>query len=346
MVFNGMEFHNTAEIEETKLCYRMHRFPKEVRNNMGEGDRQYGRYVAQTTTGCEIRFVLEGERAIISLTSIDEDGYVQVFRGDFAYYTGYVYSYPVKKGLTTHILLKNDFTLQGFAANHRNGSFSPDVWRIMSDINFTMGFEGIETYGGNLRPPRIDEVPAKTLLCYGTSLTYGACATAHSIAYIQLLGRRIGCNILNKAMGGSCMNEKVVADYFVSLEISFDAVLLENTVNMNGMNEIYEKNSEYLINSLALRFPKMPIYCVTSYPNGSTISGSVAYPCTKKGVTKDTTFKEDEILKSIAANYTNCYIIEGETIMDSAVDLTCDLIHLSDYGHIRVAENLSKIIVF
>lgn len=42
-------------------------------------------------------------------------------------------------------------------------------------------------------------------------------------------------------MGGSCMNEAAVADYFAGL--SYDAVLLENEVNMGeAMAEEYARN--------------------------------------------------------------------------------------------------------
>lgn len=342
MIFDNLEFFNVAEIQETKLGYRMFRFPKAVCDNMGEGKNQYGRYVSQTTTGCEIRFVLDGDRAIISLTSIDEDGYVYVYRGDFAYYTNYLYAYPVKKGQITHISLKKEPNFENFPQEYKQGAFSPDVWRIVSDINFTMVYVGIETYGNALRPPLPSEVPAKTLLCYGTSLTYGACAHTHSISYIQILGRLLECNILNKAMGGSCMNEKGVTDYFVSGKEKFDAILLENAVNMAEMPQAYKTNCEYLIDNIAKAYPNYPIYCLTCYPNFTNITGETANPCKKK-LGENANIKCDSILRDITRKYPNCHLLEGGELMDHATDLTCDLIHMSDYGHIRTAVNLSKL---
>lgn len=346
MIYRNMEFHNVAEVEETPLGCRIHRYPKQVRDTMGEGDRTYGRYVSHTTTGCEIRFVTEGDRTLISLSSIDEDGYVQIYRGDFRYYTGYVYSYPVKKGQVTHIMLQNSPGFEQLDGKFKRGAFSSDVWRIMSDINFIMTFQDVETFGYKIRPPRPDEVPEKTLLCYGTSLTYGACATAQSISYVQMLGRLLECNILNKAMGGSCMNEKAVADYFASGAEHFDAVLLENAVNMSGMDEAYEKNAGYLLDKLSQTYPNMPIYCVTAYPNSSIVGGDRPYPCVKKQDVSEGNFRGDEIMRRLASRHANCHIIEGHEMLDKFTDLTVDLVHLSDYGHIRVAEHLAKVIHF
>ncbi|MDR1061947.1 MAG: hypothetical protein LBL83_12275 [Clostridiales bacterium] len=426
MISRGLEFHNVAEIQDSSWGCRLYRFPRAVCDSMGEGERRSGRYVSQTTAGCEIRFVLEdGGRALLSLSSIDEDGYVQICCGDFRYCQGNVYSFPVRSGRATQIMLSKPPGLAQLDPRYLRGAFSPGVWRVMSDINFTMTFGGIETYGYAVRPPRPDEVPPRTLLCYGTSLTYGACASAHGVSYAQLLGRRLGCNILNKAMGGSCMNEKAVADYFAGGaaggvgdeaaggatggaaggvadeaaggaasgvaggEPRFDAVLLENGLNMDGMSEAYEKNTAYLLDRLAAACPEKPVYCVTSYPNaaypkgcrakgGRPQSGGVSGGAMRSdaqkagagesadagasagagagtsagagagaGTSASTSMNtpdcgNDAIMRKLAARHKNCALIEGAEILDNFADLACDLVHLSDYGHIAVAERLSE----
>ena len=40
----------------------------------------------------------------------------------------------------------------------------------------------------------------------------------------------------------------------------------------------------------------------------------------------------------------NLYYIEGTKIMDSGSYLCYDMVHPSDYGHIRMGENLARII--
>lgn len=336
MIYDKFELHNVHEVEEKNGLVRLYRFPRKVGETMGCGANRIGRYVAQTTAGCEMRFVVDGERAMIALSSIDNDGIVQIFRGDFAYYTETTYVYPVKKGVITYIPLLKDAQFERFPKEQKRGAFAPDVWRIMSGSNFTMAFAGIETYGASVRPPREDELPAKTLLCYGTSLTHGACATTHGISYVQLLGRFLNVQILNKAMGGSCMNEKAVADYFASGQIRFDALLLENGVNMTEQPKEYSERTEYLLSVLSTEYPQVPIYCVTVYPNYSNIDAAKNAACIKK------TVENDEILRRLAAVHPNCHIIEGSDIIDKITDMTVDLIHLSDYGHICAAMRLAE----
>ena len=342
MIFQNIEFHNVAEIEDSKLGYRIYRFPRKLCDNMGHSGLYHGRYVSRTTAGCELRFVVEGSRSVLSLTSIDEDTYVHIFRGEYAYYRGYTYSFPVKKGVVTQILLEDKGPFKNINSVLRKDKFSGDVWRVMADINSKIAFVDLEAFGNTVRPPRVDEVPEKTLLCYGTSLTYGACATSHCISYIQLLGRLLGCNILNKAMGGSCMCEPGVADWFVSGFHHFDGVILENGVNMEG-NEKYEDFTDYLLQKMTEVNSDMPIYCITSYPRLSTLTPeSLANPCTVNLTCK---FENDRILRNLAAKYPNCLLIEGPEIMDNLTNLTHDMIHMSDYGHIQTAVNLAKRIV-
>ena len=98
MDYEGLRFHNAAEVLSSPSGLRMYRFPRTVCDRMGLGKSMYGRYVSQTTTGCEIRFVTDADRARVSLTSLDQDGYVEVFRGDYRYYEGYTYLFSIKKG--------------------------------------------------------------------------------------------------------------------------------------------------------------------------------------------------------------------------------------------------------
>ncbi|MBQ8230846.1 MAG: hypothetical protein IJZ34_02790 [Lachnospiraceae bacterium] len=346
MRHNQLEFFNAAEVEESRCGVRMYRFPRAVCDAMGatlkDGENKFGRYVSQTTTGCEIRFVTDGDRARIALTSLDYNGYVQVFCGDFAYYEGYTYQFPVQRDRVTIIELKRPKLLDTMNPALQQVSFAPQVWRIMSGINMTLAMVDFEGFGFNVRPPKPEEVPAKTLLCYGTSLTFGACANAHGIAYVQLLGRLLGCNIMNKAMGGSCMNEPGVADYFASGQEHFNSVLLENGVNMSGSGDLYRERTSYLLKKLTKAYPNMPIYCVTAYPNQFNIVGDCPVPCLKDTNNPEARYQNDRIIREIVKEYPSCKLIEGAEMMDHSTDLTIDGIHLSDYGHIRVAQNLAK----
>ena len=333
MLFKDLEFHNVEEILPSGEGYRLHRFPRQVREGLGEGNSTYGRYIGQLTTGCEIRFVTDGDRVQLALSSFDVDGVIHVFRGDFKYAT-----YRVEAGKVNHFMLTKSPQFEALPAPYKAGQFSPNVWRILSGHDFGLTFVDIESFGYKLRPPLPEEKPDKTLLVYGTSITHGACAAAYTLAYSQYLGRLLGCQILNKGMGGSCMNERVVADYFAG-GLSFDAALLENEVNMGeAMAEAYARNGGYLLDRLALSDPIRPIWAVTAYPNASLSGADPINPLVKKP------FVNDDALRRMAANYPNVHLIEGDAVLTDFTGLQCDLIHLNDYGHIQVAQQLARII--
>ena len=342
MMYDRFELHNVAEAIRTPSGVRLYRFPKAVCDAMGMPGHTYGRCVAQTTAGCELRFVTAGDRARVSLTSLDQDGYVQVFRGGFRYYSGYDCLYRVPKGQVTHIDLLSSPAFEGLdpSLSRGPGGFAPQVWRVMSDINCTLALVDFEDFGYAVRPPAPDETPEKTLLCYGTSLSYGACASAHCSSLVQLLGRRLGVNVLNKAMGGSCMNEPEVADYFASDALRFDAVLLENAVNMGDQPDEYRRRTEYLLTRLTARKPRVPVYLLTSFLSRTNARPGCACPARKR--TGDGAPATDRIMRELAAQFPQVTLLEGGDMMNDMTGLTCDLIHMSDYGQMEAAQNLAQ----
>lgn len=344
MLYKNFDLHNVADVEESPLGLKLYRFPKPLCDSMGLGTRLYGRHVARSTPGCEIRFVTGGERALISLSAIGEDGFVEVFRGDFRYFNGACnnYCYPVRKGQVTQIELVKDshFESMPSALKRKEGSFSPDVWRIMGDVNFYLTFVDFDDMGFGVRPPRPDEMPEKTMLCYGTSLTFGACGSTHSTAYCQLMGRLLNVNLLNKSMGGSCMNEPQLADYFASDAVQYDALFLENAVNMDFDPAEYEKRTRYLLEQVTQKKPDVPIFMVTSYPSYATSEPISACPVTKK--LTGGCIENDAAIRRMGEEFANVHVIEGSEMLTDFTALTCDMIHLSDYGHIMVGTNLAR----
>ncbi len=346
MIYENLLLHNVADTERRPDGVHMYRFPRALCDTMGLPGKMYGRYVSRTTAGCEIRFVTEGDRAVVSLSSADHDGYVQVYRGDFRYYLDGVYTFPVKAGQVTHLFLNRTPAFEALDASlkHKPGGFSPEVWRILSDVNFTLTLMDFEGYGYPVRPPIPEEMPTRTMLCYGTSLTYGACASAHSVSYVQLLGAILGMNILNKAMGGSCMNEAAVADYFASDAVSYDMLFLENAINMSDQGENYHRNTAYMLEKITKSRPELPIYLVTCYPNLSTAKPGCACPVQKKTAAQYDHLQIDESMRAFAAQYPQCRLIEGGEMLPDFTSLTTDLVHLSDFGHIMAATNLANAI--
>ncbi|MFW6271056.1 MAG: SGNH/GDSL hydrolase family protein [Bacillota bacterium] len=334
MEFNNMQFFNIVEVEKNEYGsgLKLHRFPENVRNNLGRNKSSFGRHVARFTTGCEIRFVSEGDTFAISLKAVAGDGEILIYQGDF--FQG---RYKLRKGIIETFKINENPQMKKVNPEVLNkGSFSPAVWRIVFCHDFICEFAGIESYGYQLRAPLFDEVPTKRWLAYGSSITHGANANLQSNSYLRQAARKLRVDILNKGMGGSCFCEKEMAD-FIAKDVKWDFITLELGVNMRGgfSSKEFDESVQYFIDKIQKENPQKPIILLTIFPNYADYIN--------KGDDVNINQKFNEILRKIYKKYNNefLHLIEGEQILNQFYDLSCDLIHPSPEGHINMGRNLS-----
>lgn len=337
MIFENIEFHNVAELERVPGIsgYKLQRFPKEVRNALGHEEHERGRFYVQKPVGCEIRFVTDAKFIRVSLSAVDQDGLVLIYRGNF------FHSYHILKAgviTTLHLECPSKFT-EVEADCLRGYSFSTDVWRLQFGKDAEILFHCIDTFGHSLRIPRKDEVPILKWLVYGSSITFGGNALLYSNAYIQQAARRLGVDVLNKAIAGSCFCEKIVANYLADCE-EWDFIMLELGVNMRGRFTVeeYEIRVKYLLEKIIEKNPTKPIIVTGIYPN------SALYSLDKKNSITSSNYIFEQVLSEIIKNMSNenLYYIPGKDILTDFSGLCTDLLHPSDYGHIIIGEDLSR----
>lgn len=323
MIWNDIELFNVEEIEESNGIIRFYRFPKELIHKIGM--EYFNRHVARTTTGCEIRFVGE---AMITLGAVEEDGYIEIFRGDFQ-----VSQKLLKKGERTAIHLQYAQNIDNYPTEY-NAQYSKDVWRIVFCNDFCGAIYDIDKYT-DVRLPRADELPSKKILAYGSSITHSAGSFMYSLSYISYMAKRLNLQVLNKGMGGSCFCEKEIGDYIKCSEC--DGLFLELGVNMMGQftpDEFYERAS-YIVKS-ALNTGKKTVL-VSPYLHFKDFSHN--FDDRKKSA--------DYALmcQKIASENKSLIFIDGKRILTDISMLTSDLIHPSILGHIAMGKNLSEELV-
>lgn len=345
MIRNQLQFHNVAELEETPGMpgWKLQRYPAMVREQLGTGSYQRGRFVAQASTGCEIRFVTEAEFIRISLTATVEDGDVIVYNGDYFHSI-----HRLKTGvLTTLHLDKPGRFAEVCPEVLHQGRFSPDVWRIVISRNyypglaFQVSFHHLESFGHEVRPPRQDELPACTLLAYGSSITHGSGATVQHTAYIQQTARRLGVDVMNKGIGGACLCEPAMADYLMHLE-GWDLAILELGVNMRGLftPDEFEERARCLVEGILAHHPGKPVVLVSIYPNSADALKNEESP--EAQVNRSFIERLRRIHQSM--NHPHLHFVDGHQILTDFSALTTDLIHPSDYGHTLMGQHLAEAI--
>lgn len=323
IIKNNVLYHNVEDIWETNEGDKLYRFPREVIKHMNP----HARFMAEYVCGCELRFVTDAKRIHINL-SIQGSQYAQaiILKGDYVHD---VVTLQAGKSEMIEIVCRdmNDSTAKIFC---KDNDFLPNVWRVhlhncMCTVNY------INTMGYDIRPPHKTEMPQKTMLAIGSSITHGARSITHTNSYANEAGRILGVNVLNKGLGGSCQYEPEVADFYASND-EWDFAWIEGAVNC-GVLEVdeFEKRFTYFVDTLYKT--GKPLYMTTILPTASLINDK-----------EDNHEKMLEFNEIIRSQKDKGVIIEGTEIITDLRFLTTDLIHPSNEGHTRMGINLAGIL--
>lgn len=330
MIYNNLEFYNVGELKQNEFNngVKIYRYPLEVREHL-DG---YGKREAESCRGCEIRFVTKSENIEVKVVAEEEDGDILVFKGDYFHSI-----HRVKAGEASIIKLEEPERFSWVSENVLNSSrFSSKVWRIFLDIRYVNSIS-LCIHNDFARPPHKDEVPKLRWLAYGSSVTYGIGAINNTNCYVQQAARRIGVDVLNLGLAGSCYCEKHVAN-FIAERDDWDFVTLEIGVNMRNAysQEEFKNRVNYLLDNLLHNHPNKQVILINIFPNHAIYS--------KNGsIYEKDHLAFSNILKELLTKKSNknLHLINGEDILSEFSGLTVDLIHPSDFGHITMGENLA-----
>lgn len=339
MVYEGIEFHNVELLEQKGAVpgLLLQRFPEAVRLGLGEGDHERGRFFAQVSTGCELRFVTSAYFFRLSLSSYLADTHVMVFCGDFLHS---VHSIPAGKVTTLHIEVppslrdSADWVKQG----HR---FAPNVWRVLFHKQACGVFCELDAFGHEVRPPREEEQPSKRMLCYGSSITFGGDVHLASNVYVYRAARNLGIDMENKAVAGSCFCDASMTGYLTS-RTGWDLCLLELGINMLNRfsEEEFDRRTRALIGGMLRANPGKPVAVLTPFPANPAFAQAADAPQKKK-------FEAfGEILRAVKAQEQSpdLHLFEGDQVLTDLSGLTVDMVHPSDDGHILMGEKLAGLL--
>lgn len=338
LIHDQIAFHNVEELEVVPgfSGLRLQRFPSWVRNACGFKDHSRGRFFSHRASGCELRFVTEGKYSRLSLSSLDADSEAIVYCGDRAHSR-----HSLKAGVVTSLFLENPpFFQQVDPVMIRHHRFSPRVWRISFNQDAVILYHHLDSYGHEVRPPLADEIPARTWLAYGSSITFGGNVLFAPNAYVQRAALILGVDVLNKGLPGSCMCERETSEYIASAE--WDFATLELGVNMTELAtpEEFGQRAEELIDLVHLTNPERPVFTIDIYTNRAD------HLFDRQDSSAINTALFREIIKNHIAgkNHPMLRHIAADSILKGTVGLSVDLLHPSDEGHLTMGENLAAIL--
>ncbi len=262
-----------------------------------------------------------------------------IFCGDYLHS---VHQIPAGKVTTLHIEIPPSlFRSESWV--REGGRFDCRVWRVLFHKQSCGVFCELDAFGHEVRPPEPQEVPQIKWLAYGSSITFGGDVHLASNAYVLQAARRLGADVYNKAVAGSCFCDSAMIEYLSSLK-GWDIATLELGINiLNRFTvEEFENRSRDLTQALLKANPGKPVVLITAYPAHALFGGNAAQ--------KEKYLAFEEILKKIRQeDKSRClHLIEGKDILRDVQGLTVDMTHPSDDGHImmgqRLAEELERIL--
>ena len=316
------------------------RIPAQIGNQLNER----GRFIASDSVTTEIRFVTDARRIRLSLSALQpEFGLdqleVRVFFGDFM-----LQSFWLKPGRVTDITIFAPGSLAQMKEQYlRKGpgiGFSPEVCRIQSQRGELI-YCGIETFGHAVRPPESSEKPAKTCLFYGSSITNSTLDGFPSMAC-----RRLGWDLLNLGMSGSCYLEPCLTDWMAGLD-TWNCAVFELGINVVTVftPEEFRTRAEYLLEVFTSRHPEKPLVLITLFPS------IYRAELRKEPLEEDREGAFRTILRELYEKYRshgNLHLVEGDEMLDDISALGADLVHPKNYGHavmgLHLAEKLKTLI--
>lgn len=139
--------------------------------------------------------------------------------------------------------------------------YSPDIIRICFPYNACMSVLDIS---GDVKPPQKDQLPHKTLLTYGSSITHGSFAQTANNSYAPRLADLLAMDHINLGSAGSAQCESAIADYIANAD--WDSCTLEMGINMGGFElEDFKQRVRYMVETIGGKEQTKPVYCLDMF---------------------------------------------------------------------------------
>jgi hypothetical protein len=283
-----------------------------------------------------LRFVTEGKFIRLHLSALEADTAVTVYCGDWVHSR-----HTLRAGVVTSLFLEDPpFFSQVTGAMLKVRRFAPQVWRVTFHQDAIVLYHHLDAFGHTVRPPQHGEIPALTWLAYGSSITFGGNAFHAPNAYLLHAAERLGVDVLNKGLPGSCFCEAPMAEYLAGLK--WDFATLELGVNLAELAtpEEFKTRAVSLIDKLHNQHLDRAVFVVDIYPNRADYTLSPSDPAAQNNP------RFREILRRHVAekNHPSLRHLEAKAILDDLTGLSVDLLHPSDAGHLQMGERLAALL--
>lgn len=333
MIYKNTLIHNVGElVENDNGSISWIRVPCSVYDKM---ESEQGKNMCRGSTGVELRFVIESDSVTLKMRTRGKNGIFHVYRGSIQggwedhevdkIVTNETADYVIKKSENIEILKKisEDF----------KQPFSPEVVRVVFDRG---GFEIFDVIG-DVRPPKPEELPKKTLLAYGSSITHGSNSIDMSHSWVSVLAHTLKMDCINLGMAGSCLMEPDIIEYIANEGVkgSWNIAILE--LGMNALGWEPDKIIERVKNTLkqiAGRNTDKKIYIISPMYSHDDYN--------KYGNADKWRTNIEKTIKDL--RYDNVTYINGLSLLGDMSLISADETHPNIYGINQIASRLGELL--
>jgi len=188
----------------------------------------------------------------------------------------------------------------------------------------------------SISPPKLAlPVNDKPVICYGTSILQGGCASRPGMAHTNILTRRFNRTFINLGFSGNALLDYEIAELIAGREASLIILDFMPNVSAQQTRERMEKFYEIIRAKQPLTpifFIENPVYPPTKFNLG-----------TRKTV-EDKNIALHEIFDKIKRNDKNIKLISSAGMIGDDNEATVDGTHFTDLGFMRYADYLTPFI--
>ncbi|MHA6483467.1 SGNH/GDSL hydrolase family protein [Paenibacillus sp. strain BS8-2] len=172
------------------------------------------------------------------------------------------------------------------------------------------------------------------LICYGTSITQGACASRPGLAYTQQLGRMLSREVINLGFSGNGRGEAQIAEIIGTIE-HVDAIIIDYEANCT--TERYRETLETFLAICRRHHPSVPVLVVSRI----VYAKEFIIPSERTDRRQRRTFARKMVMKLNHEGDDRLFFIDGEKLLGSRFDeCTVDGVHPNDLGFSRIAKGI------
>ena len=175
----------------------------------------------------------------------------------------------------------------------------------------------------------------KPVVCYGTSITQGGCATRPGMSYTNILSRKLNREVINLGFSGNGQLDYEIAELMATRNDA-SMFILDFIPNVNATQLTERTNTFFSI--IRKANPKTPVLFVETVIFPHSFYDKKTY----ETITEKNKLLKEEYEKIKRCGDKNIYYLTCDNLIGNDGESTVDGIHLTDIGFLRISEALFK----